>query len=293
MPKPIAIRDFARKLDIVTKRLNWSRTRLAQAVAVDKSVVARWAKGSSQPTANSLMQLNQAITGSMPAFNAADWDLPAEQFARRIGLDGAAAGAAGAPSGLAAALPQSMAEFAAHFATWAPAYDGFYRTYFRATRNDGWIYQRAFRLWPEGGVLRYETRGHHWPVYGQAIAGLEHLYLIGEQGHSSAPMFVTFNGNLDPPPKLLTGIGITRGFLRERSIIALPLVLEFVARRIGDAAADAATWAALVAEDRDIGPEQDAGALLPRKVLRHLDLHRAEADEAGNDSILVVRAAED
>lgn len=42
MPKSVDVEDFAVKLALVAKRLNWSRARLAQQVGVDKSLAARW-----------------------------------------------------------------------------------------------------------------------------------------------------------------------------------------------------------------------------------------------------------
>lgn len=60
MPKSVEIENFAAKLALLAKRLNWSRAKLAQQVGIDKSHVARWLNGYSRPTANNLMQLTTA-----------------------------------------------------------------------------------------------------------------------------------------------------------------------------------------------------------------------------------------
>jgi hypothetical protein len=46
MPKSVDVEDFAVKLALLAKRLNWSRAKLAQQVGVDKSLAARWLNGS-------------------------------------------------------------------------------------------------------------------------------------------------------------------------------------------------------------------------------------------------------
>ena len=102
MPKSVDVEDFAAKLALLAKRLNWSRAKLAQQVGVDKSLAARWLNGNSRPTGNSLMQLTSAVAQRDRRFTAADWDLTPEQFSRRLGIEPAApilCGRRGAPAG--------------------------------------------------------------------------------------------------------------------------------------------------------------------------------------------------
>ena len=102
MPKSADVEDFAAKLALLVKRLNWSRAKLAQQVGVDKSLAARWMSGS-RPTGNSLMQLTTAVAQVVDGFTGADWDLPTEEFGQRIGLrpgPGAVAPPAESPSRL-------------------------------------------------------------------------------------------------------------------------------------------------------------------------------------------------
>ena len=102
MPKSVDVEDFAVKLALLTKRLNWSRPKLAQQVGVDKSLAARWFNGSSRPSGNSLMQLTSAVAQAIDGFTAADWDLTPTQFSLRLGLGGPAAAAAGRRAGVTA-----------------------------------------------------------------------------------------------------------------------------------------------------------------------------------------------
>lgn len=89
MPKSVDIEDFAAKLALVAKRLNWSRAKLAQQVGVDKSLVARWFNSVSRPTEHSLMRLTSAVARTLEELTNADWELPLGQFALRIGLKAA------------------------------------------------------------------------------------------------------------------------------------------------------------------------------------------------------------
>jgi hypothetical protein len=95
MPKAIAVDDFTAKVGLLVKRLNWSRAKLAHEARVDKSLAARWLAGRTRPSDHTFMNLNVAAARVLPDLTAADWDLPVDQFAGRLGL-AAAAGAAAA-----------------------------------------------------------------------------------------------------------------------------------------------------------------------------------------------------
>ncbi len=79
-----AVADFAHKFGLVLKACNLSRGRLAQAVAVDKSVVSRWASGVQAPTDHNLTLLTAAVTRHRPGFARSDWDLDPASFAVRL-----------------------------------------------------------------------------------------------------------------------------------------------------------------------------------------------------------------
>jgi adenylate cyclase len=82
-----AIPEFAHKFGLVLKACNLSRGRLAQTVGIDKSVVSRWASGVQAPTDHNLALLTEAVGRHRPGFSRADWELPSEAFATRLGLD--------------------------------------------------------------------------------------------------------------------------------------------------------------------------------------------------------------
>jgi hypothetical protein len=128
MPKSIDVGDFAAKLALLAKRLSWSRVKLAQEVRVDRSLVTRWLAGKSRPSDHSFMRLNAAVSRVLTDFTAADWDLPADQFARRLGLTaGAVPRAAQAPSRTTISClrhPGEVASGSPYLGLWA----GFYQS---------------------------------------------------------------------------------------------------------------------------------------------------------------------
>src|SRR5580704_5632883 len=72
---------FARKFQVALDALNWSRTRCARELGVDKSVVSRWASGAMTPTEHNLTRLTALIQQIHPRFRAGDWRLDVVPFA--------------------------------------------------------------------------------------------------------------------------------------------------------------------------------------------------------------------
>src|SRR5438874_791731 len=101
MPKSVDVEDFAAKLDLVVKRLDWSRAKLAQQVGIDKSLAGRWLNGESRPTPHNLMRLTSTVGQTIAGLRASDWDLPIDRFALRIGAEPVAA----APSAASGSEP--------------------------------------------------------------------------------------------------------------------------------------------------------------------------------------------
>jgi len=73
--------DFARKFRLVLEALNWSRTRCARELGVDKSVISRWASGVAQPTEHNLTRLTAIIQRARPRFQPRAWRLDPTPFA--------------------------------------------------------------------------------------------------------------------------------------------------------------------------------------------------------------------
>jgi len=72
--------DFARKFRLALEALNWSRTRCARELDVDKSVISRWASGRTVPTEHNLTRFTALVQQEYPNFHAGSWRLDPVQF---------------------------------------------------------------------------------------------------------------------------------------------------------------------------------------------------------------------
>ncbi|HEY4172264.1 MAG TPA: helix-turn-helix domain-containing protein [Rhodopila sp.] len=72
--------DFPQKFRFALEALNWSRTRCAREIGIDKSVVSRWASGGAIPTAHNLTRITTVMQQAFPRFHARDWLLDAAAF---------------------------------------------------------------------------------------------------------------------------------------------------------------------------------------------------------------------
>jgi TolB-like protein len=91
---------FARKLLLVLEALNWSRTRCARELGMDKSVVSRWASGVMAPTEHNLTRFTALIQQFHPRFQAGDWRLDAAAFAALFRAKAPGSLPTGTPRGL-------------------------------------------------------------------------------------------------------------------------------------------------------------------------------------------------
>jgi TolB-like protein len=72
--------EFAPKFLRALEALNWSRTRCARELGVDKSVISRWASGGAAPTEHNLTRFTAMIQQAHPRFQASAWRLDPAQF---------------------------------------------------------------------------------------------------------------------------------------------------------------------------------------------------------------------
>jgi transcriptional regulator with XRE-family HTH domain len=174
MPKSIAVDDFAAKLALLAKRLNWSRAKLAQEVGVDKSLAARWRAGDTRPSDHTFMRLNAAAARMLPGLNAADWDLPVEQFSRRLGL-AVAAGANGAP-------PRTILAGLRHPAKveWGAPYLGLWAGVYQSLSNWGRPLLCVTRFAVDELGLRFSWSVGDFSGEGPALATHSHIHCIME-----------------------------------------------------------------------------------------------------------------
>jgi hypothetical protein len=68
--------DFAGKFRLALEALNWSRTRCARELGLDKSVINRRASGSAIPTEHNRTRFTEKLRLVHPRFQASAWRLP-------------------------------------------------------------------------------------------------------------------------------------------------------------------------------------------------------------------------
>ncbi len=186
------ITDFATKLGLVLDRLNWSRAQLAQKVGVDKSVAQRWAGGQMVPGGSSLVALTAAIQSAMPDFTRADWRLPTDRFAARLGVAEPAPPAT--PEAVAALFPHATALAETALDSTVERYAGLWllmHASVQAPENPGVVGYIA-SVAPTGRMLWAEVQGSlqgTWRAAGPVFALHKLVYLALEdrvQGDSLA-----------------------------------------------------------------------------------------------------------
>lgn len=262
MPKAVEIDDFAGKLDLLCKRLNWSRAKLAQQVGIDKSLASRWLSGTSRPTGNSLMRLNEAIAKALPGFGADSWDMATGALASRIGVAPAAGQPKPATSGLFEGL-RSIERFGQDIEHLAPIFSGFYRRWSLHPTTGG-VMRRHLQMWREGDTLRIQSRGLNTTYIGSAFVVARQLVAILESRSFFLPQVMVMHGAYTSShPGRMTGYVV---YEQSRGVVAIPNVIEFLEPLGRDAEAVERTWQTLLSDALDVSPAEEA-ALVPADVL--------------------------
>jgi transcriptional regulator with XRE-family HTH domain len=230
MPKSVDVEDFSAKLALVSKRLNWSRAKLAQQVGVDKSLAARWLNGNSRPTGNSLMLLTAAIAHMVDGFTAADWDLSPGEFARRLGIE-----AAPPPVQVGGSAPRRIALSGLRNPpdpTWGAAYAGLWAGFYQSFTNRGVARLCAAEFQVEDDGLYFAFTDGSFLCEGTAVATHTHVHAICE----IAPLdnhlvFFTFNAAPDAQ-----GPSVIDGLANAFAADAMPSCSPVLLFKLGDAA---------------------------------------------------------
>ena len=278
MPKAVQIDDFAVKLDVVCKKLNLSRGKLAQQVGIDKSMVGRWIAGASRPAGNTLMRLNDVVAKTIPGFTAASWDLTANDLAARLGI-------ASPPPGETAVVPdggadgvKTAADFFAALKTvrrttedidaLAGVYAGFYDHWSATAANSGAILFRRCRIWRDGDALRIEVVSGVANWTGVCVMAGASLVAVLESTLFPGLALATMGGAHGRHARRLAGLAMVYQHSRNLgSFVSYPIVLDFLQPMSGDREADERLWRTLAAERRDLIEEEEIRTAVPPELL--------------------------
>lgn len=261
---------FASKLDLVLKALSMSRARMAADLAVDKSLVGRWASGTVTPSAHNLARLTELIATRRPGFTLLDWERDQESLAQALGVEAAVPVQAfdWVPPAIFAEAVQGVA-----------ARGGVYEGIWRSTRpssdlpgrflHDHLLIRRA-----DNGILSFQTGVEGVSFEGWAMLLQHQLFSIAADRAHGTLLFSIFNGVARQKAQVLDGI--TLACLRDAggSPAASTCLLERVAELTGDRAEDERRYQTLIkAQGSPLAPEGS----VPEAVRAHLT---READPA-------------
>ena len=152
---------FSARLDLALKALSIGRSRLAQEIGADKSLVSRWLGGTMPSTCN-LERITRVIAAHCAGFTMLDWERDDAGFATRLGIDSAIAetAPAAAPPPAAPApsdIPHARAQSAVEVAREGPAYPGVYASFRVAFRNTGELLAELIVIWRDGDRLFFRS----------------------------------------------------------------------------------------------------------------------------------------
>ncbi len=261
---------FASKLDLALKALSMSRARMAADLAVDKSLVGRWASGKVMPSAHNLARLTALIADRRPGFTLLDWDRDIDAFAQALGVE---------PDVRTQAFdwvpPAIFAEAVQGVGARGWVYEGIWRSTRPSSDLPGrFLHDHCLIRRGDNGLLSFKTGVEGVSFEGWAMLLQHQLFSIAADRAHGTLLFSIFNGVARQKAQVLDGI--TLACLRDAggSPAASSCVLERVADLTGDADEDDRRYEAFIkAQGFPLAPEGS----VPEAVRAHLT---READPA-------------
>ncbi len=250
---------------MVLKALVLSRTGLAAALGVDKSLVGRWAAGTVTPSEHNLAGLTRFVAGRVDGFTMLDWDRPLPEFAAVLGVSATAA-EAGGPDW----LPTSVLDEAR-----------------RGARQRGWAYEGLWRVTRASSdlpgrflcditqissgaqdAIRFRSGIEGVRYDGAALLLQNQLFAFGADAEHGTVIFGIFSGVARQRAEVIEGLSL--GTLRDAggSPSASACVMERIGDLSGDAALDDARFEAAVAEMTPLAPEGSVSEVVRSRLAR-------------------------
>lgn len=269
----MAREEFSEKLKIVLKALVISRTGLASALDVDKSLVGRWVSGAVTPSEHNLAKITRFIAGSVPGFTLFDWDRSLPDFSALFG--GSRPGQL--PSMADLIPPEILKEASSGGTIRGQQYCGLWRS-LRASHDlpGRFIQDICMTYIDDAGTLRHRVGVEGVRYEGWTLLLQHQLFSVAFDRTAGTMMFSIFNGVARQKPQVLDGINLAT--LRDAggSPAASASVLTRVADLTGDRETDQALFEETVSALNPLVPEDavdpDLATHLTRTVL---------AEEAG------------
>ena len=186
---------FADKLNLILKVLSLSRARLAAELGLDKSVVARWASGATEPSGHNLAQLSALMATRVPGFTALDWDRDLAHLGRMLGVDTSRVSAPPVPQPGACLTLPFMDQILAVTALRATAYEGFYRSTRAYAGHPGhFIHDHSLVRLGADGLLQFKLSTGGVKASGWMLPIQNQLYLVGTEFSGGTLTFAILHG---------------------------------------------------------------------------------------------------
>ncbi|MEN0651442.1 MULTISPECIES: hypothetical protein [Hyphobacterium] len=256
---------FSEKLRLVLKTLVLSRTGLASALNVDKSLVGRWAAGTVIPSEHNLALLTRFIAERIDGFTMLDWDKDLPGFRAALGVAAAASPASAAQTQwIPAALLEEAMRGGLRRGT---SYEGFWRT----TRFSNDLPGRCLRditmiRCDDSGIIHFRAGVERVRFEGWALLLQHQLFSVGWELTGGSMIFGLYNGVARNRAEILDGISI--GTLQDAggSPTASACVLERIGELTGNADTDLVRFEAEVDALEPVAPDGE----VPEAVRNHL-----------------------
>jgi transcriptional regulator with XRE-family HTH domain len=264
MPRGPEISDFAEKLRLALSKANLSRAQLAQAVGVDKSVVARWLNGALHPSDHTLTMLTAALGKAVEGFSRADFDLARSDFAVRLGMRTEAAATGAHPSRVPILPGDALNDVAARMGEAIDeadrTYSGLWLFVHPSERDqEGRLRIRASAgriMRPKAGTLLEVELGALDVVHARGVAlviqGDLHFLMTADRRMDVTILSCAWYGVNFGRALVLDGLVLSRDRLGEMAIATY----RGIGFRVSDATDDAA-FAAILRRNFELGDLQD------------------------------------
>jgi transcriptional regulator with XRE-family HTH domain len=223
---------FAEKLRLVLKALVLSRTGLASALNVDKSLVGRWAAGTVTPSEHNLANLTRFVAGRVDGFTMLDWDRSSAEFAARLGVSAAAAPPAASPDWLPASILEE-ARRGARQRGWA--YQGLWQNIRASSDLPGRFLCDIIQISSQPDEsIRFRSGIEGVRYEGTALLLQNQFFYSGADAVHGSIIFGIFSGVARQRAEVIEGLSL--GTLRDAG--GSPLASASVMARIGDLSGD-------------------------------------------------------
>ncbi|NRA29041.1 MAG: helix-turn-helix transcriptional regulator [Parvularculaceae bacterium] len=223
--------NFSEKLQLLLKVMVMSRTGLAAALNVDKSLVSRWVSGTVNPSEHNLALLTRYVANSIPGFTVLDWERDLPGFAQHIG-----AGDAAPVASMPAWVPDDIAEESKRNAERrGNQYAGLWRSTRASNDMPGrFIHDIVLVGVSDDGSMRFKCGVEGVRYEGWALLLQHQVFSCSFDREAGTAMFSIFNGVARQKPQMLDGMNLAT--LRDAggSPAASASVLERLADPTGD-----------------------------------------------------------